>query len=318
VLDGSEPVHAADWEALGNGLYRKVKLMPRMEDKGNREAVIMRWFFLWNGEMNHMGRTSKGPKPPLKRPADLQIDEWTYVTEEDAFYIRIAPEKNLDAAHIRYPARSSGVIESGGGQHLIVRNTISTHVYNDGYNIHGSERDCVFEHIASIECGDDGFSAHEDAECRIDGFVSIGNSTGLCDTVSSSTHYKNLFIKGCLGFDVFFIGDSPHSIENGLVISSAATACGISQQSFRTPLSPCTVLFKNVLFQRVGDPQEIRLGHDAKLAAEHCTFTNLKIKLNSGGKFKPDDSVADETALQGLQKTADETLQQFAKLDPKG
>jgi hypothetical protein len=285
VLDGSEPVRAADWEALGNGLYRRVKLMPRMDNAANQSAVIMRWFFLWDGTMNHMGRTSKGPSAPLKKPADLQPGEWTYAKVEDAFYVRIPPNQNLDAAHLRYPARSSGVIESGGGQHLVVRNTISTHVYNDGYNIHGSERDCVFENIASIECGDDGFSAHEDAECFIDGYVSIGNSTGLCDTVSSSTHYKNLFIKGCLGYDVYFIGDSPHSIENGLVISSAASACSIGQHTDRPQHGPSAVLLKDVLFRRTGGPQEIRVSRGAKLTVEHCTFENLKVQITPGGEL---------------------------------
>ena len=199
MLDGSEPVHAADWESLGGGLFRKVKLMPRMDD-----AMLARWFFLWDGKMNHMNRTSKGPSASLKKPADLQRDEWTYVKDEDAFYILLASERSLDAANIRYPARSSGVIESIAGSHLTVRNVVATHVYNDGYNIHGAQRDMVFENIAAIECGDDGFSAHEDGDCRIDGFVSIGNSTGMCDTVSSVTHFRNVFIRDCLGYDVFF------------------------------------------------------------------------------------------------------------------
>lgn len=285
VLDGSEPVRAADWEALGNGLFRKVKLMPHMENAGTQGAVIMRWFFLWDGRMNHMGRTSKGPSAPLKKPAELLPGEWTYVKEEDAFYLRLPPGQDLDAAKIRAPIRDAGVIESGGAQHVVVRNVICTHVYNDGFNIHGSERDCVFENIAAIECGDDGFSAHEDAECRIDGFVSIGNSTGLCDTVSSVTHYRNLFIKDCLGYDVFFIGDSPHSIENGLVISSAHNAVSVGRHTDRTQKGPSAVTLKNVRVQRVGGPQEVRVSRDAKLTAQQCTLSGLNVQLSVGGEM---------------------------------
>ena len=285
VLDGSEPVHAADWEALGHGLFRKAHLMPHMENPSTQGAVIMRWFFLWDGKMNHMGRTSKGPSAPLKKPADLQPGEWTYVKEEDAFYLRIPPGQELDAAKIRAPIRDAGVAESGGTQHVIVRNLITSHVYNDGYNIHGSERDCVFENIAAIECGDDGFSAHEDAECRIDGYVSIGNSTGLCDTVSSITHYRNLFIKDCLGYDVFFIGDSPHSIENGLVISSAHNAVSLGRHVDRTQKGPAAILFRNVRVQRVGGPQEVRVTRDAKLTARQCTFSGLNVQLSVGGEM---------------------------------
>ena len=48
VLDGSEPVRAADWESLGGDLYRKVKLLPRFDD-----PMRVRWFFIWNGTMNN-------------------------------------------------------------------------------------------------------------------------------------------------------------------------------------------------------------------------------------------------------------------------
>ena len=280
VLDGSEPVRAADWEARGDGLFRKVKLLPRTDD-----AIVGRWFFLWDGKMNHMGRTSKGKSAPLKTPADLRPGEWTYAKDEDAFYLRLAPGEGLDAADIRFPARSSGVIESGKGSHLTVRNVIATHVYNDGFNIHGAQRDMVFENIAAIECGDDGFSAHEDGECRIDGFVSIGNSTGMCDTVSSVTHYWNVFIRDCLGYDVFFIGDSPHSIENGIVESGAAHAFDASQHTDRAQNGACSVLLKNVRFRRVGSPQEIRVSRNAKLSAERCTFTGLNVQVTPGGEI---------------------------------
>ncbi len=280
VLDGSEPVRASEWESLGGDLYRRVKLIPRMDP-----AILGRWFFLWDGKMNHMGRTSKGRSAPLKKSAELQAGEWTYVQEEDAFYLRLAPGQNLDAANIRYPLRSSGVIESGGASHLIVRNITATHVYNDGYNIHGSERACVFENIAAIECGDDGFSAHEDAECRIDGFVSIGNSTGLCDTVSSVTHYRNVFIKDCLGFDVFFIGDSPHSIENAVIESSAQRPLAVDQHTDRPQNGVSAVVLKNVLIRRTGaGAQEIRVGKNGRLVAERCTFLGLNINVAAGGE----------------------------------
>jgi hypothetical protein len=70
ILDGSEPVNLAEWESLGNGLYRKSKLMPRMED-----ATLSRWFFLWDDKMKRMGRCSKGPSQPLKN-----LRNWTQVS----------------------------------------------------------------------------------------------------------------------------------------------------------------------------------------------------------------------------------------------
>lgn len=287
VIEGSEPVKAADWESLGDGLFRKVKLMPRMDP-----AILGRWFFLWNGRMNHMSRTAKGPSLPLKKVPDLQPDEWTYVQEEDAFYVKLPAGQGLDAANLRYHLRSSGVALSGNGAHLVVRNLTCTHVYNDGFNIHGDQVDTVFENIAAIDCGDDGFSAHEAAECRVDGFVSMGNSTGLCDTVSSVTHFKNVFISGCLGYDIFFIGDSPHSMENVLVESSAAYPLSVAQHVDRPQNGLSRVTLKNVVIRRApGKAGDVKVTRNSLLVAENCTFEGLNVTVTPGGEMKLTKSV---------------------------
>jgi hypothetical protein len=264
-------------------------------------AILMRWFFVFDGKMNHMGRTSKGPSAELKKPSDLLPGEWTYVpaapiTRESkdgkpwdaallpgAFFIKLDPAKTLADARIGAPLRSAGVGFGGKCAHLVVRNVVSTHVYNDGFNIHGDQRDLVFENITALECGDDGFSAHESAECRIDGFTSIGNSTGLCDTGSSSTHYKNVFIRGCLGYDVFFISHGSHSLENALVESSAARAVSVGRDG--PGEGTCAVRFQNVLVRRAGGvPQELRISAGAKLELERCTFENLAVQATPGSE----------------------------------
>ena len=293
VLDGAEPLVAADWQMTAPGLYRHDHLL-RMDP-----AILMRWFFVFDGKMNHMGRTSKGPSAPLKKPEDLAPGEWTYVADAPitretkdgkpwdaanvagAFFIKIDPAKTLADDRIEAPLRAAGVQFSGHCEHIVVRGVTGTHVYNDGFNIHGDQRDLVFENIAAIECGDDGFSAHEAAECRIDGFVSIGNSTGLCDTVASSTHYRNLFIRGCLGYDVFFTSHGTHSIENALIESSAAHAISVGRDGGAE--GACEVRLKNVLVRRVGGgPQELRIARGAKLEVEHCTFHKLTVQATPG------------------------------------
>jgi len=287
VLDGSEPVLAADWENLGGGLFRKMKLIPKMD-----KAMLGRWFFLWNGRMNLMGRTSKGPSAPLKPVAELKENEWTYVEAEDAFYLRLPEGMDLDAAGIRYPARPNGVAMGGRGSHIVVRNVTSTHVYNDGFNIHGAQRGLVFENIAAIDCGDDGFSAHEDAECRVDGFVSTGNSTGLCDTVSSITHYRNVYIRDCHAFDVYFIGDSPHSMENVLVESTAFRTLEVSQHSDRPQNGPSAVHLKNALFRRMsGTPGEARFSRNALVTLEKCSFYGVNLSAAPGSEARVSDCV---------------------------
>lgn len=218
MLDGAEPLKVQDWQMTAPGLYRNDHLLPM------NPAILMRWFFIFDGKMNRMNRTCKGPSAPLKRPEDLAPGEWTYVpdapiTRESkdgrpwdgvritgAFFIRIDPTKSLADYRIEAPLRASGVQFSSQSDHIVVRNVTSTHVHNDGFNVYGGESGFVFQNIAAIESGDDGFSAHGTAKCSIDGFTSIGNSTGLCDTGTSRTHYKNVFIKDCFGVALYFIG----------------------------------------------------------------------------------------------------------------
>ena len=191
ILDGSEPVTSAEWEQVSPDLYRRRKIYKTTDD-----AIVGRWFLLWDGRMQRMGICSKGPSEPLKKSEELQPGEWTFVREDgDAFYLKLRPGQKLDEANIRFPKRSSAVVQSIAGSWLTVKNVTGMHVYNDGYNVHGAQRNLVFENIAAINCGDDGFSAHEDVDCQIDGFVSIGNATGLCDTGTSQTNYRNVFIK---------------------------------------------------------------------------------------------------------------------------
>ncbi len=277
VLEGSDPVKPDKWESLGGGLFRKVKLLPRMDD-----GILMRWYFIFDGKVNRMSRCSKGPTQPLKEPAALQPGEWTYVKGEDAFYLKLAEGTTLDAAKVRAPVRSNGVSFSRDGSHLTIRNLTATHVYNDGFNIHGAQRTLRFENIAAIDCGDDGFSAHEDAECQIEGFTSIGNATGLCDTGTSRTHYRRVYIRDCVGFDLFFIG-AGHSLEQALVESSAVRAFSLDGSRLAEG-QVCTLRMRQVWLRRVGGgPQEVRVGRAGALDAEQCTFTGLNVQVTPGG-----------------------------------
>ncbi|MDF1739834.1 MAG: right-handed parallel beta-helix repeat-containing protein [Verrucomicrobiales bacterium] len=286
VLDGSEPVTSDEWELVGPDLYRRQKIYKTTDD-----AIVSRWFLLWNGKMQRMNRCSKGPSEDLKKPEELKPGEWTFVREDgDAFYLKLEPGQKLGEANIRYPKRSSAIIQSGKGSWLTVKNVTGTHVYNDGFNVHGAQRNLVFENIAAIECGDDGFSAHEDADCRIDGFVSIRNATGFCDTGTSQTHYKNVYIKECTGFDMYFIG-LKHSVENALIESSAVRAFWLDGARLSDG-QRCQVTMKNVHINRVGGgPQELRVGKGGDLYAENCTFQGVNVMLTPKGSVEFQKSV---------------------------
>jgi hypothetical protein len=299
TLDGSEPLDPAQWQETAPGLFQCSDLL-RHDD-----AVIQRWFFLQDGQPNHMGRTSKGARVPLKPVADLQPGEWTYVKDpasvpgdkhgdRGTFFIKLAPGQKLADAHLAAPLRSAGVQFSGTNQWLVIRNLTATHVYNDGFNIHGHCAHCVFENIRAIECGDDGISAHEDCQYRVDGFTSIGNSTGICDTGASVTDYHRVFIRDCLGVDLFFLDTGRHSITDAIVHSSAIHALNVSG-SADAP-TPCSLRLENVFISRLKTPETARLSKNSRLEASHVSFVNLSIQAPAG-ELRLTDSVIMEAEI---------------------
>lgn len=300
TLEGSDPLDPAQWYEVKPGLFRG-KIRPTMD-----HGMLGRWFFLWNGKMNHMGRTSKGPSAPFKKIEDLQPYEWTFVEEASEpqtnrmkivgdFYLKLPPGQKLADANIFVPIRSAGVQFSGSkanhNAHLVIRNLTATHPYNDGFNIHGHCEDVLFENIRAIECGDDGISAHETAEYRVDGFVSIGNSTGICDTGASITSYNRVFIRDCLAFDLYFLDTGRYSVSNSVVLSSAVRPLHVTGRKMHD--RPCTLKLDNVYIRRVTNKNEVLVSKYSELDARRVTLLGLDFKA-TGGKVELHDSLIAE------------------------
>lgn len=287
TLEGSEPLDPVQWTEVSPGLFANDHLVARNDD-----AIIGRWFFLWNGEMNHMGRTSKGKSAPLKKPEELQPGEWTFVYDRSlekppskqiygSFYLKLPAGQKLADAHIFAPLRSAGVQFGGDNAHLVIKNLTATHPYNDGFNIHGDCRDVVFENIAAIECGDDGISAHESAQYRVDGFVSIGNSTGITDTGTAQTSYNNVFLAKNIGFDLFFLDEGRYTLTNVLVLSSALNPLLITGRAS----GDCHMKMENVLMRRLVEPRLGNITVRSVVEAKNCTFENMDIKVTGSATW---------------------------------
>lgn len=298
TLEGSDPLKPEQWQAAGIDLYRCDDLLPYLDD-----AVIQRWFLLWDGKIQHMGRTSKGPSAPLKKPEELQPGEWTFVKDSGkqlprpqqisgAFYVKLPPGQKLADANIFVPTRSAGVQFSSTGPnhnaHLVIRNLTATHPYNDGFNIHGHCEDVLFENIRAIECGDDGISAHETAQYCVDGFVSIGNSTGICDTGASETSYDRVFIRDCLAFDLYFLDTGRYSVRNAVVLSSAARTLYLTGREDTE--RPCSLVLDNVYIRRMTNTNEVRVSKGSILDASRLTLLGLNFQA-TGGEVKLHESV---------------------------
>lgn len=323
TLEGSEPLNPDQWRETKPALFRCDELLPRLD-----EAIIGRWFFLWNGEMKHMGRTSKGASAKLKAPAELQPGEWTFIKDPErepprpgqifgAFYLKLSPGQKLTDANIFVPTRSAGVQFSGSrpnhNAHLIIRNLTATHPYNDGFNIHGHCEDVLFENIRAIECGDDGISAHETAQYHVDGFVSIGNSTGICDTGESQTSYNNVFIRDCLAFDLYFLDKGRYSVSNAVVLSSSRRALHLTGRDNAD--QPCSLKLDNVYIRRVTDANEVRISKNSILDARRVTLLGLNFQA-TGGDVRLHDSIIDGVpATDNLRQTYDYIA---ARAEPRG
>jgi len=283
TLEGSDPLDVAKWQEVSPGLFANDNLL-RLDD-----AVIVRWFFLWDGKMNLMGRTSKGRKAPFKQPEALRPGEWTFVEDKSrrkppspqifgTFYVKLPPGQKLADAHIAAPLRSAGVqiaadAQGGGAAHLVIKNITATHPYNDGFNIHGDCRDLVFQNIRALECGDDGISSHETAECRVDGFISMGNSTGIADAVAAHTSYNHVFIAGCHAIDLLFIMNGRYQVENAVVLSSSEHPLIVQARNGEH----CELTLENVLVHRLGQPQRAEVQKDTVLRARRVTLENTDL-----------------------------------------
>jgi hypothetical protein len=277
TLEGSDPIDPAKWREVSPGLFANDDLLPGLSD-----AAIGRWFFLFDGKMQLMGRTSKGRSALLKKPQELQAGEWTFVKDASrekppskaiygTFYLKLGAGQTLAEAKVFAPMRSAGVQFGGDNAHLVIKNLTASHPYNDGFNIHGDCRDVVFENIRAIECGDDGISAHESAQYRVDGFISIGNSTGICDTGTAQTSYNRVFIADCIGFDLYFLDNGSYKLTNAVIFSKAQNPFTVTSRDGQQ----CELQMDNVLFRRLVEPRKALIAKKALVQAKRLTMENI-------------------------------------------
>ncbi len=281
TLSGSEMLDITEWEQVSPGLYKNSVLYTAR--RFNKD-VINRYFFLFDGKINRMGRTLKGLNAPLKKPAELGENEWTFVDGENAFYLKIDTKKKLVDCLIEYPVRSTGVQISDSASFITIKNMTSTHFYNDGFGITGNTRKLKFENIQALYCGDDGISAHANCEYEVDGLISIGNGTGICDTGNSNTSYNRVFIRDCLGVDIYFLnekveGGANHFISNSIILGNAAKPLLLNTEK---PKGELSVTMDNVLFIGKADADvNMRVYGNTEWTVRNCTFEGLNLVLKT-------------------------------------
>jgi len=314
TISGCVPLDTNQWKEMAPGLYAAeaeelFKAAMRPKDLKNLEwidAWVGRFSFVFNGKLNRMNHSVKAPAVPWKAPADLQPGEWTY--QEPAshlfgrYYIRIDPAKTLADCEIEMPVMVSGVQVAGTISHLVFQNLTVTHVCNDGFaltpgNEPGSKvRDIVYRNIRSVECCDDGLSAHADCEVRIDGFEADDCSTGIASSGTSSN--RHVVLRNIHGKDLVF-GGGCHVVQDSHIAAHGRSAA-VQLWSIWYPdipdLASNFLKLENVLLTGVqgepGVPNQIQVGDArSRLELDRCTVSGLSLVARQQGNLKVTDSV---------------------------
>jgi hypothetical protein len=116
----------------------------------------------------------------------------------------------------------------------------------------------------------------------VDGFVSIGNSTGITDTGTAQTSYNNVFLAKNIGFDLFFLDEGRYSLTNALVLSSAQNPMLITDRS----TGDCQMKMDHVLLRRLVEPRVGGVAQRAVLEAKNCTFEGMDVKVTGAARWE--------------------------------
>lgn len=258
VIRGCLPITTAKRENVGARLFRLKVNIPK--------NALPRYFLVFNGKINRMGRVLKGETKPFKGPWNLATWEWTYVASEGAVYGKLPAGLKLSEADIMAPILScpSGVLVSGG-RHVVIKNLIVEWFWNDGFSARDHCRDISFENIMARYNGDDGICAHDTCEIALKNYVSIGNGTGMSHVGDARTTSENCLILASAGYDIGFF-NPVNSLRNVMVKTTATRHAGLQ-------LWGRTLIIDNGLFESDSAAKAI-----AVIKAKDTTLTNVTFK----------------------------------------
>lgn len=159
-----------------------------------------------------------GARERLER---LQPGQWCL--EDGMLYYYPQPGTELRRQNIELVVRQNGVQMTSTTSHVIVRNLNVIHVYNDGYNIHGHVTHAEFYHCNARDCGDEGFSSHDDCETLLDGAVYVNCDNGIANV--NQTGYsitRNVTLQNArnVGFLIEPHAGARHELVNAILLDS--------------------------------------------------------------------------------------------------
>ena len=212
TLTGAARITSKEAEQVSPGLYRLT-----IKDPG--ESMVWRFFLLFDGKQQRMEQHSKRKCGAMKKPEELKPFEWTLINRTMLCF-RLPEGETPDTVRVEMPRLANGVGIYEGSEHIIVRNLIAKHFWNDGFNIHHASKHITFENIAAVGCGDDSVSAHDGCVIAVKNLVAIGNGTGICHAGTAEADHENLYIAGSDSRD-FFMLNRRNSFRNVAVEAAA-------------------------------------------------------------------------------------------------
>ncbi|MFW6157187.1 MAG: hypothetical protein ACOC7J_07690, partial [Armatimonadota bacterium] len=207
-------------------------------------------------------------------PTNLQPEQWRW--EDGTLYFRPEEGKTPTDYDLRLAVDgASGVITTGAGL-IIVRDLTCVNFWNDGFNLHGGTGPMWFENIVGNWNGDEGFSAHENAECYVRGGEFNNNYWhGINDIIFSRTHYVDVVCRDNRSKGVRFNG-GVHSLTDCEVSGSPINVELLPYprapfpQAQQHPLASAFLNLRNTVVRTAGDEVGVSVGPDTDAVIEHC------------------------------------------------
>lgn len=128
--------------------------------------------------------------------------------------LTLAPDASPDGWEI---SARQFVVRIENASHHHYRNLVATGALNDGFNLHGRGEGLVFTNITGCHNLDEGFSAHGDISCEINGARLFGNDNGLVNIQRSRARLRDVRIWDNLGIGFELHHEAAVSAENLVV-----------------------------------------------------------------------------------------------------
>ncbi len=129
-------------------------------------------------------------------PDSLEPGQWSWTRDADdkrAGVLRFRPALGKTPAdHLLEGTLETSGLRISSSSYIVVRNLVSEFHSNDGFNVHGDCRSCVFENIEGRFNGDDGFSIHEAIEAVVRNGHFHHNGSGIEDVNLSRSFYSGI------------------------------------------------------------------------------------------------------------------------------